>query len=269
MGKFDGILFCTDLDGTLYDSNHAVSQENADAIRYFQSEGGLFTFVTGRVPMTARSVYELVRPNAPFGCANGAAIYDGENERYLWHVTLPSEALTLLDHVYEQMPEMGIQPNSVSDIYFCRDSLANKRFRDHTGVPLKECHHRDIKEPILKVLFAHEDNEKIDEVVRLLRAHPDSEKYDFIRSEQTLYELLPKGVSKGTVLQKLAERLGVDMKNTVAVGDYDNDLSMIKTAGIGYAVANALPSVKAVADRITVSNDQHAIAAIVEELLHT
>ena len=56
------------------------------------------------------------------------------------------------------------------------------------------------------------------------------------------------------------------MKNTVALGDYNNDLGMLKTAGAGIAVANALPEVKAVADRITVSNNEHAIAKTVEEI---
>ena len=53
MKKFDGILFCTDLDGTLLESDHKISKENIEAIRYFQSEGGLFTFLTGRMPFCA------------------------------------------------------------------------------------------------------------------------------------------------------------------------------------------------------------------------
>jgi hydroxymethylpyrimidine pyrophosphatase-like HAD family hydrolase len=64
----------------------------------------------------------------------------------------------------------------------------------------------------------------------------------------------------------MSELLGLDMAKTVAVGDYENDLDMIKMAGIGYAVANACPALKAIADRITVSNDEHAIAKIIDDL---
>ena len=56
MGKFDGILLCTDLDDTLLTTDKRVSDENSKAIEYFKSEGGLFTFATGRVPQGAKSV---------------------------------------------------------------------------------------------------------------------------------------------------------------------------------------------------------------------
>ena len=56
------------------------------------------------------------------------------------------------------------------------------------------------------------------------------------------------------------------MKNTIAVGDYNNDIAMVKAAGVGYAVANAVDELKAVADKITVSNNEHAIARIIKEI---
>ena len=80
MGKFDGILLCTDLDATLLNDEHKVSEENIKAIDYFKSEGGMFTFVTGRVPNGARLMLEYVKPNAPVVTFNGAGIYDFEKE---------------------------------------------------------------------------------------------------------------------------------------------------------------------------------------------
>ena len=78
-----------------------------------------------------------------------------------------------------------------------------------------------------------------------------------------LYEILPKGASKGNLLPHLAAILGVDMSKTIAVGDYYNDVSMIRSAGVGVAVANAVDEAKAVADIVTVSNEESAIAKIV------
>lgn len=266
MGKFDGILFCTDLDGTLYRNDHTVSQENLDAIEYFKSEGGLFTFITGRVPLTSHEICRMIKPNAPFGCVNGGGIYDPQKQGFLWMKALPAEAMSLVEYIADQLPDVGIQVNTEKQIYFHTYDAAMQWFCDITGVSptMRRC--SEVTEPVLKVIFASTEENKLNAVAEMLNDHPLADRFAFVRSEQTLYELLPKGVNKGTALKRMAQLLGIDMRRTVAVGDYENDVSMLKTAGIGYAVANARPAAKAVADRFTVSNEEHAIAAIVTEL---
>ena len=121
--KINGLLFCTDPDSTLYNDNLTVWKENVDAIEYFQSKGGLFTFITGRVRKTATYIYQTIKPNAPYGCINGCGIYDGDNDAYLWMVELPRTVLELVRAVDEQMPDMGIQFNTANGIWFCKDSV--------------------------------------------------------------------------------------------------------------------------------------------------
>ena len=266
MKKFEGILFCTDLDGTLFTTDKKVSKENLEKIEYFKSEGGLFTFITGRDPLTARAIFDIVKPNAPFGCLNGGGIYDAQNKKYLWNMTLDSNVLELIREVDKGIPEMGILLNTEKAIYFSKNNTAMEYYRAATGAPNIVCNYEDMSKPILKIVFADENEERILELIDLLNNHPSSKKFDFIRSERILYEILPKGASKGALLCKMAELFGIDMKNTIAVGDYNNDVSMVKAAGIGFAVSNAVDEVKAVADYITVSNNEHAIAAIIDGL---
>ena len=266
MKKFQGLLFCTDLDGTLYTSDKTVSKQNLDAIEHFKSEGGLFTFITGRMPKTAEEICAVIKPNAPYGCINGGGIYDFVAERYLWTKTLPRDALELVRTVDTQMPDMGIQLNTELEIYFNKDNSAMEWFREVTGLPNVSCHYEDVKEPILKVVFAHADVTQIEALADILNRHPNAGNFDFIRSERNLYEILPKGSSKGNLLGKMAELFGIDPRKTIAVGDYNNDVSMLKQAGLSFAVANAVPEAKAAADHITVSNDEHAIAVIIDQL---
>lgn len=267
MGKFDGMLFCTDLDGTLLNSKKEVSKENREAIEYFKSEGGYFTFITGRMPYTSLEMWEAVRPNAPFGCINGGGIYDMVKGEYLWINALPHEALEIIDYVYNTMPDIGIQLNCPERIYFTRDNDSMVHFRDITNTEYIYKHHRSLgDEPLSKVIFAHHDAQRMLDIRREIEALPNAESFDFITAAADFYELLPKGNSKGSVMLRLADALGVDRKRTVAVGDYENDISMVSAAGLGYAVANAIPELKAVANRVTVSNNEHAIAKIVEEL---
>ena len=75
MGKFDGILICTDLDGTLLRKDKSVSDENKKAIEYFKREGGYFTIVTGRMPYYVTNILEMVKPNIAFGCANCGRLF--------------------------------------------------------------------------------------------------------------------------------------------------------------------------------------------------
>ena len=70
----------------------------------------------------------------------------------------------------------------------------------------------------------------------------------------------------GACFSELAEHLGVDMSRTIAIGDYDNDASMLAAAGVGIAVSNASKAALAAADRVTVSNEEHAIARVIEEI---
>jgi len=266
MGKFDGILICSDLDGTLLKNDKTVSKENLDAIEYFKREGGYFTFITGRMPYFAYNIYNMLRPNAPVGCINGGGIYDFERGEYLWSQTLNRDVVELVEYADSNIEGLGIQLNALGKIYFCGENEEMARFRKSTGVPNIAADYREVDEPVAKVVFGDSDEYKLLHLAELLQRHPRAREYDFIRSEKTLYEILPKGSSKGNLLPRLAEILDVKMSRTIAIGDYNNDVSMIKTAGVGIAVANATEEAKAAADRITVSNEEHAIARIIAEI---
>ncbi len=266
MKKFEGILLCTDLDGTLLRSDKSISKENLEAIDYFQSNGGRFTFVTGRVPTAARAVYEAVRPNAPIGCFNGGGVYDFEADAFLHFSELPEESIVLAELVDRALPEIGIQLNTARNVYFCKDNPAQRDFRAITGLPYKVCSYRNRSEDVGKMIFLHREDAMLERLAALLSSHPLAKHFDFIRSERTIYEILPKGASKGAALPRIAEYCGVDMKRTIAVGDYDNDVSMLSAAGIGIAVENASEAAKRAADLCTVSNEAHAIAKIIAAL---
>ena len=101
MKKFEGMLFCTDLDGTLFRTDKTVSAPNREAIAYFKAEGGIFTFITGRVPKTASGICQIIDPNGPYGCFNGGGIYDPRQNAYLWTEKLSADALELVKAVEE------------------------------------------------------------------------------------------------------------------------------------------------------------------------
>ena len=161
---------------------------------------------------------------------------------------------------------MGIQVSAYEKVYFCKNNEAMVEFRKETGLPNLEKNYREISEPMAKILFADLNTDNIDKLSLMLQNHSRANEFDFIRSDKTLYEILPKGIDKGAVLPILAELIDIDINKTIAIGDYNNDLGMIKTAKIGVAVENAIDELKSVADYVTVSNDNHAIAQVIYDL---
>ena len=266
MGKFDGILICTDLDGTLFRNDKTVSHENREAIEYFKREGGYFTFITGRMPCYSTTAYRAAAPNVPFGCANGGAVYDGAANKYIWKQEIDPSVLELVEYIDERFSDIGIQIYMFDKVYFARENDLMVKFRGLTGLPALFCDYHSVSEPMAKVIFGSESEETLLDIAKALREHPLAENFDFIRSEKTLFEVLPKGVTKGLALEKLVDYLKIDPRRTVAIGDYDNDIGMFKSAGLSIAVSNACEAALAAADRVTVSNEESAIARVIADI---
>lgn len=266
MGKFDGILFCTDLDGTLYRNDKTISSENKNAIEYFKREGGLFTFITGRLPYYSSDAYAAIQPNAPYGCTNGGGVYDGERGEYIWALSLPDEWHKIVSDVESLCPNVGVELCAFDTTYFAKESSATVWHRSAVGLENITCDYKTFSAPVGKILFCTDYEDEILGVERALREHPLADRFDFIRSERVMFEVLPKGASKGLALAKLSEHLKIDKKRTVAIGDYNNDVSMILAAGVGIAVANASEAALRAADIVTVSNEEHAIARVISDL---
>ncbi|MBQ2931704.1 MAG: HAD family phosphatase [Clostridia bacterium] len=266
MGKFDGILICTDLDGTLFKNDKSISLENKEAIEFFKKEGGKFTFVTGRMPFYISDTCEKVKPNAPFGCNNGGGLYDSFKNEYLWTSNMSGGFEELIECIEKELPDVGIVINTFYEAYFCKENSITPFYRKITNLPQKFCDYKNVKEPVAKVVFLIEKEEDVLEIKKRLDENPASKKFDFVRTEKYLYEMLPGGIGKGTAIVKLAEYLNIDINKTIAIGDYDNDISMFKAAKVGIAVSNACEAALKAADFTTVSNEEHAIAQVIYDL---
>lgn len=256
----------SDLDGTLLNDRKEISPDNLDAIEYFTREGGLFTFVTGRVPQGVGPVFRQLRPKIPIGCINGAGIFDPQTEEYLWQLPLPQDAAKLVREAQERFPEAGIEICGFRfNRYQALNSILERHFRDE-GLDVSESTLESFGEPIAKILFA-EKPDRLAPIIRFLSTHPLGERFDFIRSSAEYYEILPKGASKGDLLLRIASMLKIDRGSILAVGDNENDNSMLREASVGYAVANAVESTKEAAGKVLRATcNQSAIAELIRGL---
>lgn len=253
MSKFEGILLCTDFDGTFAMPGPMVSRENCDAVRYFQKNGGRFTFASGRSPEFFGRFTDF-HANAPIIAANGTMICDPDTFEKIAIFPMPDETLEILD-------EIASLPRT-ERMYLC-DSFGQGIEWDKADGTLPSAVFGKIEKPWFKVLL-HQDVEDTLYMRDYMRTRYPGV-FNVNRSYKNGVELHAPGSGKGECLRWIQAR-DPSIRRTVGAGDYENDVSLIKMADVGYAVENAEPEAKAAADRITVKCADHAIARIISDI---
>lgn len=264
MGRvFEGILLCTDLDHTLRTSQGNISAENKEAIQWFIDEGGLFTVCTGRRPAYISQNLEGIFPNVPIITLNGACLYDMGQNKILDSLPLPQiaeKAVRIqLEREWAHIRYMNFE---------CKNDGYSRSTSDFTCSP-EEIAKAVISQHCNTIMITYDSQEKAVEVRRYLTEMKEfCGKLAFLRSWELGVETIGSAQTKKGGVERLKNLLGSGVRKTVCVGDFENDIPMLQAADIGYAVENACLQLKQLADRITVSNDDHAIAAIIRELAH-
>ena len=252
MGRYDGILLLTDFDGTLY-TGYEIPQRNIDAIGRFCAEGGKFGFSSGRTHRYFREWEGVIRPNTCISAINGTLIYDYPRGEIVSEKFLPDGAFEKTLRICREFEDY------YNVAVFRRGSVDTLDF----GVDGLESDLRSMmSDPVYKVMF-HSRHNITDSEKREIEGIFGSDYY-VSRSWASGVEIQSRDSTKGEAARFIKSLTGADL--LVCAGDYENDETMIAAADIGYAVANAVDKVKAVADRQTVSVGEGAIAAIIDEL---
>lgn len=265
MGKFTGYLICTDCDGTLTYEPGKVSDENAKAIKYFQEEGGLFTLATGRFPDHVDLFRDKIQINAPMVSLNGTLLYDVNNGTMINKWGLPTEqCYELLSYVkesYEKLHDFWVN-GVLSDGTFGSISynLSEHSSEDDSLKKALE----EFPCEMLKMVIAGNAEVILKLQADLKEKFGQSFRFDTSWPEGLEIQAIDSG--KGVAVEYMKTHLDTDIHTTIGVGDYENDITLLECADIGYAVDNAIDSVKSIADRVTVSNKDHAIAAIINDI---
>ena len=273
MLKIDYALIVTDFDGTLARSDGMVSEKTKAAIRRYVADGGRFAISTGRMPAAIISRAKELGLVGAVCCAQGSVIVDIQSEKILLEGRIPNDVAVT---ICEAMQARGLHIH-VYDLWQYYSNMDDEYLAYYEGVvkdkavlvtdrPMSQF----VKESGMcpfKILAMVDPQEN--ERIRL-----DLEKENFVgcdvtRSSALLVEVGNAAFSKGTSVQFLAKQYGVDMQKTIAIGDQINDLSMIQTAALGFAVKNADETLKAHAITLDKTNDEDAVASVIERYGYT
>lgn len=244
MSKFK--LIAVDLDGSLLQKNSEISQENREWIKRAEDAGIVVCFATGRGRSSSQQFWDAVKPTAPMVVINGAEVWRDHNTLLSRHF-LPDDAIP-------RFHELALKHNTW---YWAHvpGQIIRKEAWDTAYDPTCKW---------LKFGMSSRDQELISYLRDLIASWGE---FEVTSSNPTNLEINKKGVSKKSALIEVATLLDIDQSEVVAMGDSLNDLEMIKWAGLGVAMGNGEDPVKAVADHITGTNDEHGVAQVIQLLL--
>lgn len=250
--KFKGILILSDFDGTFAGIDSRLVDRNLEAIEYFKSEGGFFTLSTGRLPSMLKKVFPTFRDilNYPLIQANGAILFDPVkneiiSERFYDGVQARIDFKDIIEKFHVEIfscysDDGNIQHNTTPD-----DVIGNKWRKSNF------------------TLSSDEEAIRARDYVRSTY----SDRYNCFRSAPAFFEIVGKDCTKGKRMDELKAMSDIPLK-TFCIGDYENDIEMLRAADAAFCPSNAIDDVKSICDHVVCHHDKGAIAdmiSIIEE----
>ena len=271
-------ILLSDLDGTLFSSDGSVSRENREAINAYIAAGGLFAIATGREPLNALHFIGDLRQNAPAVVVNGCGLYDFRRREYLrcWH--LPRERiLPYLRELTAALPDMELQAYTDAGIRYCtpRETANPQLMAMHNPCEFTTLDALEKAGAGFLKCFVYAPLAREEELMARLRAGEAAGLFRHVPGTTdvggpiTYHEMLPVGVSKGTALDALRELPETRGRTVLAAGDFWNDYELLEAADVAVAPANAIDEIKAICRYTTVSNNEHVIKHIIEDIIPT
>ena len=269
-------IVCSDVDGTLLNSERALSDATIRSVELLNKRKIPFVLVSARMPKAMRPLQVTLGSCYPIVCYNGAYI---ESE-----LLIDGSAKELFSNPIEIEPFMALlkymDGNGIhfgtyykDEWYVNQDDFWAKREQNNTKIDPEVVdmefmkHHFEARNHGPHKIMIMGDFEKIEPLESELR-HRFGDFIDIYRSKDTYLELNAKAVSKSTSLEVLSKYFNHPISEFMAFGDNYNDISMLRKAGYGVAVRNARNEAKTVAQEITDSNIDDGVAMIIDKYFH-
>ncbi len=268
-------LVVFDLDGTLLNPGQFISPRNRQALESLRAAGIGFTLASGRTEQHMRMFAEQLDVTLPVIACNGAVIYDHHTQKDVYREPM-SEALALdiLDHMLTNGLDFlcytrdriycPAYSRKIQVIHLYNENAAREGSQLIRIATLDKPHILEAaRNGLVKILALFGTQEGKERIEAIAARHQAT----VIASMSEALDIMAPDVSKGTGMAQLARILGVSLENVAAFGDHDNDASMIAMAGTGFAMGEATPAARAVADIIAPNCTDDGVAIAIESYI--
>lgn len=264
-------LIAIDIDGTLLNSHHHLTDEVKIALKKAEEKGVKVVLCTGRPLTGVQDLIEeldLYSENDYVVTYNGSLIQKTKTKEIVSKFELSHDDYLAIDGLARKL-NIHLHTETVDTMYTSnRDISRYTVLESHlVNMPLKYRTQEEMTDElnILKMMMIDEPALLDDAITKIPPAF--YEQYTIVKSAPYFLEFLHKEVDKGAAVKLLAAQLGIDASEVMALGDNENDLPMIQFAGVGIAMGNATENVKKAASFITSSNDEHGVAVAIEKFV--
>ncbi len=263
-------LLVLDIDGTLTNSKKEITPRTKEAIMKAQEKGVLVALASGRPSPGIDHVAKELELNKYGGYVlsfNGGVITNYQTKEVIFEKVLPDGIVPVL---YEESMKAGVAIVSYLDDVIVTETpesqyIEYEAFLNRMKILKVDDFVGTLHAPVTKCLMVGDPEILIKEEEKLKKKLGD--RLNIYRSEPFFLEIMPQNIDKAYSLSKLLKHLGLEREQMIACGDGFNDRSMIEYAGLGVAMSNAQPEVKAVANLVTLSNDDDGVALVVEDYM--
>lgn len=261
----DFLLVVTDMDGTLLNSEGHVPEGFWGLLNQLRARGVAFAPASGRQLATLKVQFERAGEPISFIAENGTiVVHDGE---IISLTTLDPDAVhAIINAVRTSGVDMGVVVCRPECAYVERHDAAFRSEGSKYYLSLAEIEdlHEVVNDEVIKVaVFTFGDAET--QVAPILREAAPSQKV--VVSGKNWVDVMDQSADKGRALEKLCDAMGIPVSQSLAFGDYLNDMELLQAAGTSYAMANAHPDIMAIADKMAPSNADAGVLLVLKEML--
>ena len=247
------LLVVSDMDNTLLTAKEGVPSCNRVTIQLFCELGGRFTVATGRPVESVRAALGDLPLSCPAITCGGSVLYDMQTDKLLEKHFLPREGATqVIETVMSQFADIGVEIMAEEGrVYIVQANRYTQAHVQEERMHSVLCPLDHVPDNWAKVVFAADPV-----TLASLRSFCETlsvEGMYFLHTNLMYFEIMPAGVSKAQALRRLCALQNIPMENTVVIGDYYNDIDLMRAAGHAVAVGNAPAEVKLAADEVVSS----------------
>ncbi len=259
-------MIAIDVDDTLITDDHIVTEGTRAALNTAIKKGVIITLATGRMFPSAKKIAAQIDLNVPLITYQGSLVKTLVDEKILYERNVPSHVAQFL-YDYAKEHQLHIQAYYNDMLYVEEENEKVIAYAALSDIPyiVEPDLQKIISKPMTKMLFIDEPD-FLDELAVKLNKEIGQEVH-LTKSKANFLEILHKEGTKGHAVKFLAEYYGLDCSEVIAIGDSWNDHEMLQVAGLGVAVENAVDSLKAVADYITLSNNDEGVKHVIEKFV--